>query len=220
MCPFPCVCLFLPWLWRSSGTHHRWRCACPWCGCRVPSWCWTLSHTLYTRSTSSVLSLLQPSPSFAHFAPSFLPYVVASQAPARQAGVHHVSVYHVPSILQLWEKCHEKYYIQNDAYSLCACVAHLQSQSILHTTYMHGTCCRGNPDHAESILELNKNANHTHHTCTYFPDAPECEITVRQVDQKFLYTSNICTDPSCPLGCGCRPMTPCHASCHVWPNHQ
>ena len=106
--PFPCVCLCPPQLWRSSGTHHRWRCVCPWCGCQVPSWCWTLSHTLCTWSTSPALPLLWPSPSFTCFVSSFLPYVSGSAASACQAGVHHVSVYHVPPNLQLWEKRHDK----------------------------------------------------------------------------------------------------------------
>ena len=154
-------------------------------------------------STSSALPAPWPFPSFTHFALVFLLYVFAVPAPACQARVHHVSFYCVHPISQLWEKCHDKYYIQNDAYSRCVCVAHLQSQSTLHTTHMHDVWCRGNP------------TNHTRHTCTCSLDAPECGSLVQQVNQKFHYRGSRCTDPSCPLECWCRPMTPCHESCHV-----
>ena len=80
---------------------------------------------------------------------------------------------------------------------------------------MHGALCRGSPDHAKSILELNRNANHTHHTCTYFPRVPGCETITEQLGQMFPDTKNTFTNPSCPLGGGLHPMSPFHESCRV-----
>ena len=108
LCPSSCAWLSPPWSWRSSGTHHRWRCACPLCACPVLFSCWILPHSLCMGSTQFVWPLLRPSPSSVPHVPTSVPCVSGLVFLAHWVGIHHVFPWCVHPSLQLYGKCRSK----------------------------------------------------------------------------------------------------------------